>query len=89
MMLVPTKPVKRVPGLSRACEIWRLMSLGLSTKEIAGKLGLSHKTIEYHREALYRKLKCRSITGVMLKGIRQAFWVSEDEFRQKVGKIVL
>jgi DNA-binding NarL/FixJ family response regulator len=40
----------------RELEILRLVSRGMSTREIAGMLHLSNKTVETHRENLKRKL---------------------------------
>jgi DNA-binding NarL/FixJ family response regulator len=34
---------------------------GLTNKEIAAELGISHRTVETHRESLMRKLSLRSV----------------------------
>lgn len=44
-------------GLSpRETEVLRLIALGHTSAEIAGKLHLSRRTVETHRAAIYRKL---------------------------------
>ena len=34
---------------------------GRTNKEIAGELGISHRTVETHRESLMRKLQIRTV----------------------------
>jgi len=47
----------RVAGLSRReREVLSLLASGLTIKEVASKFGRSEKTIEGHRDAIYRKL---------------------------------
>jgi RNA polymerase sigma factor (sigma-70 family) len=46
---------------SREREVLNLVVQGHSNKEIASQLGLSHKTIEYHRSKLMEKLQANSI----------------------------
>jgi DNA-binding CsgD family transcriptional regulator len=36
-------------------EVLSLISMGLTTKEIAGRLNISHHTVETHRKNLLRK----------------------------------
>ena len=37
---------------------------GLTNKEIAGELGISHRTVETHRESLMRKLRIHTVAGL-------------------------
>lgn len=53
------------PGLDqltgREREVLLGIARGQTNKEIAGELGISHRTVETHRESLMRKLKLRSV----------------------------
>jgi DNA-binding NarL/FixJ family response regulator len=53
------------PGLEqltgREREVLLGIARGQTNKEIAGELGISHRTVETHRESLIRKLKLRSV----------------------------
>lgn len=47
----------RRPALTeRETEVLRMVAKGLSAKQIAGRLGLSHRTVENHVQATLRKL---------------------------------
>jgi DNA-binding NarL/FixJ family response regulator len=46
---------------SRELEVLRGVVQGYTSKQIAGDLGISHRTVETHRESLMRKLKIRSV----------------------------
>jgi DNA-binding NarL/FixJ family response regulator len=45
--------------------VLHLLGAGLSTREIAGELKLSFKTIETHRENIKRKLGLQSATALI------------------------
>ncbi len=49
----------------RELEILRLIAQDLSSLEIASELGVSIRTIEAHRTHLFRKLKVRSVVGLV------------------------
>jgi DNA-binding CsgD family transcriptional regulator len=46
---------------------------GLSSKQIAGALGLSIKTVEFHKGNIYGKLGCRAAVSVVRHAIRVGF----------------
>jgi DNA-binding NarL/FixJ family response regulator len=49
------------PGLTeRECEVLRQVSLGYSSREIAGKLSMSVQTVNTHVRNIYRKLDVKS-----------------------------
>jgi HD-GYP domain-containing protein (c-di-GMP phosphodiesterase class II) len=66
----------RPSGLSdREVEVLRLLALGLTNKEIAGKLGISPKTVGAHLEHLYGKI------GVTTRGAASLFAMKNDLVR--------
>jgi len=50
----------------RETEIVTLISQGMTSKEVAAKLFLSHHTINTHRKNIFKKLGVRSTSGVVL-----------------------
>jgi DNA-binding NarL/FixJ family response regulator len=48
----------------REREVLGGIARGLTNKEIAGELGISHRTVETHRESLMRKLGIRTVAGL-------------------------
>jgi len=64
-----------IGGLSdRELEVFEMIGQGLSTKEIAGRLSLSQKTIETHREKIKAKLNLKHGSEL---GRRAVQWVLE------------
>ena len=55
----------------REQQVLVLLADGLSTKQVASKLGLSIKTIGTHREHLMHKLNTRSVAGLTKYAIRK------------------
>jgi DNA-binding CsgD family transcriptional regulator len=49
------------------------MAQGLSSKQIAVALGLSIKTVEFHKGNIYGKLGCRAAVSVVRHAIRVGF----------------
>lgn len=54
----------------RQCEVLKMIAEGGSTKEIAGKLKLSVKTVEGHRAELMRRLEIHDVAGLVRHAIR-------------------
>lgn len=48
----------------REREVLAGIARGLTNKEIAARLGISHRTVETHRESLMRKLGIRTVAGL-------------------------
>ncbi|HAI75316.1 MAG TPA: hypothetical protein DCM08_03640 [Microscillaceae bacterium] len=46
-------------------EIVRLLTKGLSTKEICAKMGISENTVEYHKKNIYAKCNIRNKTTLV------------------------
>ena len=69
------RPSDRGPsGISilteRECEVLRLITDGLSSREIAADLGVSLKTIDSHRSNLMEKLDIHKVSGLVRFAIR-------------------
>ena len=59
------------PLSPREREVLRLLALGHSAKEAAGRLGLSPKTVETHRAHIMDKLGIRDLAGLVRHAIRE------------------
>jgi len=59
-------------------EVLRLIAWGLSNKEIASQLGVSVKTVEYHKARSTEKLQLRSRGGFLRCALAQG-WLQEDQ----------
>jgi DNA-binding NarL/FixJ family response regulator len=58
-------PAAPADGLTaRERDVLAGIARGLTNKEIAGELGISHRTVETHRESLMRKLNIRTVAGL-------------------------
>lgn len=65
------RPKGTLAGLTeREIEVLTMLADGLTTKQVAGKLGLSIKTVGTYREQLMKKLKLRSIAGLTKYAVR-------------------
>jgi DNA-binding NarL/FixJ family response regulator len=60
---------------NRELEVFEMIGKGLSTKQIAGRLGLSPKTIETYREHIKQKLKLSNATELTRNAVQ---WVLEQ-----------
>jgi DNA-binding NarL/FixJ family response regulator len=49
---------------AREREVLQGIARGRTNKEIAGTLGISHRTVETHRESLMRKLRIKTVAGL-------------------------
>jgi DNA-binding NarL/FixJ family response regulator len=54
----------------RQLEVFRLVAEGLSTREIADKLGISIKTVETHRTALMKRLDVHDVVALVHYAVR-------------------
>ena len=75
---------KRLPGderhnlTARQLEILRLIVRGKSTREIAGGLGLSIKTVETHRSQIMKRLQIFDVAGLVLFAVREKIISLDD-----------
>lgn len=56
---------------AKEMEVLQLLAEGKSVKEIAGKLGISIKTVHHHREHIMSKLKIESIADIVKYAIKE------------------
>lgn len=54
----------------REKEVVVLISTDFTTREIAGKLGIAIKTVDFHRATIRQKLRVKSIAGIVRYAIR-------------------
>jgi DNA-binding NarL/FixJ family response regulator len=64
-MDAPTEPLT-----ARETEVLQLLSLGLSNKEIAGRLGMSEHTAKFHVNGILSKLGAGSRTEAVVRAAR-------------------
>ncbi|MDF9616542.1 response regulator transcription factor [Pseudomonas entomophila] len=63
---------------ARQLEILRLIVRGKSTREIAGGLGLSIKTVETHRSQIMKRLQIYDVAGLVLFAVRERIISLDD-----------
>jgi DNA-binding NarL/FixJ family response regulator len=66
-------PIERLTN--RELEIFQMIGQGLTTRQIAGKLGLSPKTIDAHRERIKQRLELKNVTELTKHAVQ---WVLEN-----------
>ncbi len=67
------------PALTpRQIEILRLIARGVSTRDIAGGLGLSVKTVDTHRAQIMARLNLHDVPSLVLYAVRQGL-ISPDD----------
>jgi DNA-binding NarL/FixJ family response regulator len=77
-----TRATKQSPLNPRELEVLHLLFDELSSKEIAGRLFISERTVEFYRQCLIRKTGAKNIVGLikyaistgLVKGWMQAAW---------------
>ncbi|MGQ9522043.1 MAG: response regulator [Anaerolineae bacterium] len=73
----------KAPLSSREMEVLRLMVAGMSNKEIACRLGISHQTVKNHVTAIFNKLGVADRTQATVYALRHG-WIplrSSDRWR--------
>ncbi|MCP4601183.1 MAG: response regulator transcription factor, partial [Proteobacteria bacterium] len=63
-----------IPLSPRETEILRLITRGLSNKEVAYTLGISHQTVKNHMTSILRKLDVEDRTQAAVLALRKG-WV--------------
>ncbi|HEV7914907.1 MAG TPA: response regulator transcription factor [Albitalea sp.] len=68
---------RRADLTEREEQVLRLIAWGQSNKEVAGKLGISVKTVESYKATALEKLRLRSRTDILRYALAQK-WLGED-----------
>lgn len=63
----------------RQDEIMRLLTQGLTTRQIAGQLEISPKTVATHLHLAFRELRCRNRTAAAVKYLKLRWSSGEDD----------
>lgn len=64
------KPNPKTPLTKRKIEILKMIADGKRNSEIAAVLGISVKTVQGHRGAIFAKLKAHNVAEVIKAGVR-------------------
>ena len=74
---VPSPPAPRSvrrPDLTpKEVEVLLFIAEGLQNKEIAQRLGISHKTVEFHKTRLYEKIGVTGTVGAVKYALRNGY----------------
>ncbi|MDB6051027.1 MAG: LuxR family transcriptional regulator [Pseudomonas sp.] len=73
-----TNPVDNHNLTGRQLEVLRLIVRGKSTREIAGGLALSIKTVEAHRSQIMKRLQIYDVAGLVLFCVRERIISLDD-----------
>ena len=71
---------KGLACLGRRGQVLEAMWAGKCTKEIAAELGISPKTVEFHRENLYRLFGVHDPVSLCRRGLEMELIHVEDEW---------
>jgi DNA-binding CsgD family transcriptional regulator len=55
---------------ARHAEIIKLLADDLGTNEIAARLGISPRTVEFHKDRIYRRIGVTGLAGLVRYAIR-------------------
>ena len=69
----------------REAGILKLITQGLSNKEIATTLGLSPRTVEGHMGQIFNKLGVNTRIGAMIRSLKEG-WVTLDDMNMGISK---
>jgi len=64
------KKVADEPLTEKEIEVLKLITQELSTSEIAKKLDVHVKTVEFHRKNLYKKIKVKNVVGLAMYAVK-------------------
>ena len=68
-----------ITGLShREIEVYKCLCNGMGRAEIASSLFISEKTVDKHKENIYKKTGCKNVIHLVVKGIKQGVLKLEE-----------
>ena len=79
--------VERIEGLGRRGQVLAGVWAGKGTKEIAADLGISPKTVEFHRAKLYRLFGVNNPVSLCRRGLAVGVLKSEGRGSKAEGEI--
>lgn len=71
-------PFRSVPFSDKEIQIIRLICQEYSTKQIAGVLHLSDRTIDWHRENIMQKTGAKTLAGIIVYAITHNIYEQKD-----------
>jgi len=74
------KPETESPITKRELEIIQLISEGLRNKEIAERLSISERTVEFHKQNIYLKLKVNNNIDLVKRAVHNRLLEIKDVF---------
>lgn len=63
---------------ARQCEVVRLVAAGMSAKQIASNLGITTKTVEFHRGSIARQLGLKSTAAIIRYALAHGLVTTDD-----------
>jgi DNA-binding NarL/FixJ family response regulator len=83
--LAPTPPAPH-PFSPRELEVLALVAEGLTNKEIAYRLGLSERTVQFHINSIFNKTGAASRTEAATLALRSG-WLAPPPFADSRGRV--
>lgn len=65
-------PLQNHPLTDQQQRVCDLLLIGRTNKEIAARLGISHRTVEQHRAAVFRKSGVRNVVELVRLSLRES-----------------
>ena len=77
---------EKIEGLGRRGEVLAGIWAGKGTKEIAAEMGISPKTVEYHRARLYRVFGVNDLVSLCRRAIAVGLINPTSEIRKRLAE---
>ncbi len=73
----------------REKEVMHLLAQGMSSRKIAGEMGISFHTVESYRKKLLNKFKVRTTIEMVLRAgnvLPKEFWITQGQTRESFSR---